>query len=272
MKRAVLLLGTIAFFTSSTSATGMTDDETGPRWEFGVGVGGLSIPHYRGSDQRHEYIAPLPYIRYNGERLKVDREGGRFYFIERDRFKLDLSATFSFPVDSDENTARQGMPDLDPVFEIGPRLQWSLYESDDTNFRVRAALPLRLGIATDLSHTETVGFFAAPYLQLRYYSGWETAFSAGPMWASEDYHDYYYQVDPQYATSTRPVYDARAGYSGFRFTLTTSRRFDNTWWLGIFMRYDNLSGAVFEDSPLVRRDDALMFGLAFAYIFKRSTR
>ena len=51
-----------------------------PSWELGLGVGGLSMPHYRGSDQRAEYVSPIPYIRYNGERFKVDREGGRFYF------------------------------------------------------------------------------------------------------------------------------------------------------------------------------------------------
>lgn len=270
MIRVVFCLGCCALLTWTGPALAMSDDEAGPRWEFGVGLGALSIPHYRGSDQRYEYLAPLPYVRYNGERLKVDREGGRFYFIERERFKLDLSASFSFPVDSDENRARQGMPDLDPVFEIGPRAQWSLYESDDTHFRVRAALPVRLAIASDLSHTHTVGYFAAPYLQVRYYSGWETALSVGPMWASEAYHDYYYQVEPQYATSERPAYNAHSGYSGFRLTLTSSTRFDKNWWLGVFMRYDTLSGATFADSPLVKRDDELMVGLALAWIFKTS--
>lgn len=253
------------------ASTVLAEDETGPRWEFGVGLGGLSVPQYRGSDQRHEYLAPLPYVRYNGERLKIDREGGRYDFYRREDFRVDLSASLSFPVDSDENRARQGMPDLDPVLEIGPRAQWSLYESADSHFRVRAALPVRLAIASDLSHTQTVGYLVAPYLQMRYYAGWETAMSIGPMWASEDYHDYYYQVDPRYATPERPVYDAQGGYSGFRYTLTSSRRFAKNWWVGFFMRYDSLAGTVFVDSPLVKRTDELMVGGGLAWIFKSSS-
>jgi len=38
-----------------------------PEWE--LGVGGLSVPHYRGSDQRAQYVAAIPYVRYNGKRL-----------------------------------------------------------------------------------------------------------------------------------------------------------------------------------------------------------
>lgn len=237
-----------------------------PQWEFGVGIGAVDIPHYRGSDQRDTYVAPLPYVRYRGERLKVDREGGRYFFINRDRVKLDISAAFMFPVDSDDNTARQGMPDLDPILEVGPRLQWYLFNSRDHRFRIRAGLPLR--VAVNIPEFRNEGWILSPYLQFRYFSGMETALSLGPMWASEKYHDYYYQVDAQHANSNRPEYDARAGYNGFRITLTNNQRINRHWWWGGFARYDSLSGAVFEDSPLVKRKDAYMFGLVFSYIFK----
>ena len=240
-----------------------------PKWEFGLGVGGVSVPHYRGSDQRKEYAAPVPYIRYSGERLKVDREGGRFFFYEGDVMKVDASASFSFPVDSDENRARQGMPDLDPILELGPRVQFYLYESDDRAFRVRAALPVRMAIATDLSNAANAGWVFSPYLQLRYSSSWNASLSVGPIWATEKYHDYFYQVDPEFATATRPAYDASGGYSGSRITLTSSKRFNNIW-VGFFARYDSLNGAVFENSPLVKRNDSLMVGVAISYIFMRS--
>jgi len=247
-------------------------EEPPPKWEFGVGLGGLSIPHYRGSDQTSEYVAPLPYVRYNGERLKVDREGARFYFLQNGRFKLDASASFNFPVDSSDNRARQNMPDLDPIIELGPRAQFDLYTSDDRNLRIRAAIPIRLAIAADLKGPDNAGWTASPYLQFRYYTGWETAFSFGPQWATEKYHDYYYQVDPAYATLERPAYDARSGYSGFRYTLTSSTRFNNDrMWFGVFLRYDTLSGATFEDSPLVKQKDALFAGIAIAWIFKASS-
>lgn len=267
MSHFKLLLTTLITFSASI----VFAEEPPPKLELGIGIGGLSIPHYRGSDQTQEYIAPIPYVRYNGDRLKVDREGARFYFLKNGNFKLDLSAGFNFPVDSDDNRARQGMPDLDPVIELGPRAQFDLYTSKDRDLRIRAALPVRLAIVVDSFSPDNTGWIFSPYLQIRYYSGWETALSVGPVWATEKYHDYFYQVDPTYATAGRPEYDARAGYSGFRYTLTTSKRINKRLWFGAFARYDSLSGAVFEDSPLVKQSDALFVGIGIAYIFKSSS-
>ena len=41
-----------------------------PLWELGLGVGALRVPHYRGSDQDHGWVLPVPYFVYNGEVLK----------------------------------------------------------------------------------------------------------------------------------------------------------------------------------------------------------
>ncbi len=240
-----------------------------PQWEFGMGVGGLSIPHYRGSDQRKNYLAPIPYLRYNGKRLKVDREGGRFFFYDSAVTKLDVSAAFSFPVDSKDNEAREGMPDLQPVLEVGPRVQFYLYESEDRATRFRIGLPLRMAIATNIKKTNNIGWVFSPYIQLRYYRYWESAVSIGPLWATESYHDYFYQIDPQYATPDRPVYDARGGYSGSRITVSATKRFDKIWF-GMFARYDNLAGAVFRDSALVKQDDSFMVGFALSWVFAKS--
>jgi hypothetical protein len=48
-----------------------------PLWEAGVGVGVLRLPHYRGSDQSHTWVLPVPYFVYRGEFLRADREGAR---------------------------------------------------------------------------------------------------------------------------------------------------------------------------------------------------
>ena len=263
--RTSLLFCLFFIFSNVSFAEQPQKDESSPKWEFGVGLGALSLPHYRGADQRDEYFAPVPYVRFRGKRLKVDREGGRYFFLDEDKWKLDLSAAFALPVDSDDNRTRQGMPDLDAILEIGPRLQYFLWHSDDYRLRFRVAAPLRL--AVNLSDIDNEGFFFAPYFQVRYYSKMETAFSVGPMWASEKYHDYYYQVDSQFATANRPVYDAKAGYSGFRFTLTNSHRLSKHYWWGGFIRYDRLDGVEFEDSPLVKQKDAFMLGFALSYIF-----
>lgn len=257
-------------FTATVSF--LAAEELPPKWEYGVGIADLSLSHYRGSDQTKEYVTPTPYVSYSGKRLKVDREGARFYFIKKDNFRLDVSTSINFPVDSKDNRARHDMPDLDPILEFGPRAQFDLYTSEDRNLRVRAAFPVRMAIATDLKNVDNEGWIFSPYLQVRYYSGWETSFSVGPSWSTELYHDYYYQVDPVYATIDRPAYDAQAGYSGFRYTLITSTRFYNKrLWFGALVRYDTISGAVFEDSPLVKQSDAVFVGIVLAWIFKASS-
>lgn len=76
---------------------------------------------------------------------------------------------------------------------------------------------------------------------------------------------------PLEATPSRPVYDAAGGYAGTQVMLTLTKRFPRTW-LGAFVRYDTLAGAAIEDSPLVRRTDAVSAGLALTWIFKESKR
>ena len=36
--------------------------EPKPLWELGIGAAGLHLPHYRGSDQSHNVLLPVPYV------------------------------------------------------------------------------------------------------------------------------------------------------------------------------------------------------------------
>lgn len=246
-----------------------------PRWELGAGIAGLHLPDYRGSDQSRDYLVPYPYLVYRGERLNVSEEGIRGLLFESDRVALDLSLAASIPVNSEDNNARQGMPDLDPAFEIGPNMKVRFAENARRHSHWELNLPLRAAYATDFSHGETIGWIFNPHLdyvrhfpmkagRLRLVVSW------GPIWASEEYHDYYYQVDSAYATALRPAYDAESGYSGNRWLITIGKRLNSRMVLGGFFRYDDLSGAAFEDSPLVKRKESLMAGLALTWIFARS--
>jgi len=76
---------------------------------------------------------------------------------------------------------------------------------------------------------------------------------------------------PAYATEQRPVYDAPGGYAGTEFTVALSRRFP-TFWVGCFVRYQTLSGAVFLNSPLIRSDFALSAGVGIAWVIRQSER
>jgi outer membrane protein len=100
--------------------------------------------------------------------------------------------------------------------------------------------------------------------------GWNLGLLAGPLFGSQRQNAYYYSVAPQYATPARPAYEAPSGYAGMQYTMGMSKRFPN-FWLGAFLRYGNLSGARFEDSPLVVQKDSLAAGVALSWIFGESS-
>jgi outer membrane scaffolding protein for murein synthesis (MipA/OmpV family) len=244
-----------------------------PLWEVGIGLFPSTFPAYRGSKDQQYYLLPFPYLVYRGDYLRVDREGLRARLFDTDRVQINISVNASAPARSDDSKAREGMPDLDPTVEIGPSLNIQLAELTDKH-SLKMRLPIRSVIATDLGGTEQAGWIFNPHLKLEsedVFGGWDAGLSLGPLYGSGKYHAYYYAVDPQYATVTRPAYSASGGYSGTLALASLSRRF-NRIWMGGFIRYDNLSGAQFEDSPLLETDHSLMAGIAIAWIFRQSSR
>jgi outer membrane scaffolding protein for murein synthesis (MipA/OmpV family) len=261
-----VLMGIIAALPMPAAA------ELRPQWELGAGAVGMRLPDYRGSDESRSYVYPLPYLIYRGEVLRVDREGARAKFFQYGRAELDFSLHATPPVHSEDNRARQGMPDLDPTIELGPLISVSLVRDRVRERRLDLRVPLRAVIATDLSHVHGAGFVLYPHLSSSWrLGGWHAGLQAGPLYATQRYHRYFYGVDPQFATPARPAYAASAGYSGALALASLSRRFGRLW-VGGFLRYDALDGAVFADSPLVKRDHGVMAGLAFAWVFAESAR
>ena len=61
-----------------------------PLWELGLGLGGLSLPHYRGSDQTHHEVLPVPYAVYRGQIFRATREGARAVLLDSQRVDVDL--------------------------------------------------------------------------------------------------------------------------------------------------------------------------------------
>jgi outer membrane protein len=245
-----------------------------PLWEAGAGVAVLDFPDYRGSDQRHTLVLPIPYLVYRGDFLKADRESIRGQLYKNDRLDLHLSVNGSIPVDSGDNSARRGMPDLDPTLEIGPNLTVTLLRSDTTHLNLR--FPVRAVIATDLYHVRDVGWVFQPQINVDFYDripgpGWNLGFAAGPLFGNRRYHNYFYGVAPQFATPERPAYEAPSGYAGMQWIAALTKRFPS-YWVGGFVRADTLSGAVFEASPLVRQKDAFCAGIAASWVFSRSSK
>lgn len=243
-----------------------------PLWELGLGVAGLSLPDYIGSDQSSFYALPLPYIVYRGTFLKADRDGARALLFDSQRVKVDVSVAASTPTRSSNNDARAGMPNLKGTFELGPNLNVTLAGSPKQRWKLDLRFPVRGAVSVERS-PKFVGTTFSPNLNLDVGGlggGWNLGMLTGPVFADRKFHRYYYGVDSAYATANRPTYQARGGYAGWRAVAATSRRFGNMW-VGGFVRYDSLRGAAFDDSPLVRRNSAVTFGFGISWILATSS-
>jgi MipA family protein len=265
MKRWLIPLLAVLWLPGAPAA-----ERTLPLWEVGLGLSGLSFPAYRGSDQQFGYVLPLPFLIYRGEQLRVDREGLRGRLFDSERVFLDLSLSGAVPARSRDVDARAGMPDLDPLFELGPALTVNLLEDPDDRWQWRLRIPVRQAFAVDSRGVEPVGWRFDPHLNFRTdRAGWNLGLSASVLFANRRYHAYYYEVAPRYARPDHPAYRASAGYGGIALLTTANRRFDH-FWVGAFLRYDDLGGAVFRDSPLVRTRSSWMGGVGVVWVFAQS--
>ena len=239
-----------------------------PTLELGIGVAGISVPDYRGSSEQRSYLLPLPFVIYRGEKLRADRDGVRGLLFEDRRLELNVSIGGYIPVDSEDNPQREGMPDLDSTIEIGPSLNWHLSALGPRGPRIR--IPLRAVVSVGRDGTSHVGWRLHPVYELPFrerFAGFNVKMQVGPQFADSSYHDYYYSVADSEVRPGRPSFASSSGYSGFSLQFSAMRRMSSRWWLGALVRYDDLRGAIFEDSPLVVEDRALLFGIGLVRIF-----
>lgn len=245
-----------------------------PLWEVGAGAAVLNLPDYRGSDERSARVLPIPYLIYRGEIFQADRHGIRTTLFDNERVVANISLHGSLPVASSDNAARRGMPDLKPVAEVGPTVDFSLWRSANRQVELALRAPLRAAITIE-SSPRHIGWLFTPNLHLKTQniaglSGWNFGMHAGPQFSSSRYNAYLYGVRPSEATPSRPAYRAVSGYAGSQFSLVASKRYQR-FWVGTFLRYDTLANASFADSPLVRQHSAVSAGIAVSWVFRESS-
>jgi MipA family protein len=262
-----------ALLTVVAFATGALHADEKPLWELGLGAGLLVFNDYRGANTTHAYPLPLPYFVYRGDFLKSDREGVRGKLLNQDRIELNLSVNATTPVRND--SARSGMPDLRSTIELGPQLNVHLWRSSDELVKLDLRVPVRAAFTVEAS-PHFVGTFLAPNVSLdiaefRGEDGWKLGLLAGPLFADRRYDSYFYTVAAQYATASRPAYDAPAGYAGAQLLAALTRRYPK-YWVGAYVRHDTLAGASFEGSPLVKRTSYWSTGVGVAWMIGQSSR
>ena len=269
-----IVSGVQQVFAASEEAEPLNDVK--PLWEFGAGGFAGWIPDYPAAGQNTVRALAVPYVVYRGDILRVGGEenrgavSGRFF--HDDKFEFDISLSAAFPVDSGSNNARRDMPDLDFLFGIGPQLIFKLINEPDQrlNFKLQA----RAVYSTDFSSIDGRGYVFNPKLNYTREHltdlNLKVSTSVGPIFATEKLMDYFYTVDPEFVTPSRPAYDADAGYLGTNLSLGVSKRFNSRFRLILGTRLGIHNGATNDDSPLFK--DKLNVGVftAFAWSFAQS--
>jgi outer membrane scaffolding protein for murein synthesis (MipA/OmpV family) len=250
--------------------------EEKPLWELGIGAGILYMPDYRGSDEGRLYVLPYPYVVYRGGILKIDEQRISGQIFKTDRVLLNFSGFGAVPVKSSNNSARAGMPDLDPTFELGPALRINIMESKADSYKLSLSVPVRAFFSTDFSSVRREGWVFSPRVNFEKNdvipeTGLNVGISAGPMFSDSSYNAYFYTVEPAYATATRREYSAGGGYGGSTITVGLSKSYKQ-FIFNAFVSADFLHGAVFEDSPLVKTKVSVMSGFNVSWIFLKSAK
>ena len=250
-----------------------TPDPDLPLWEVGLFGGAASTPAYPGSEDRSTRALMLPMVIYRGKVLRADRSGVGARLINTERVELDLGFALSLPARSDDVAVRAGMPDLRSLLEFGPRLKVLLAEPTATS-RVRLELPLRVPIELK-SGFRRQGLVFEPRVVFEAGHGtgkWQADANVGAVFGNARLHRYFYEVEPRYATATRPAYQASGGLLMTRLGLSLSRRVSPDWRVFGFTRYDNYSHASNRDSPLFLRNSGLSVGAGFTWTIHRSAQ
>ena len=244
-----------------------------PLWELGAGLATINSPDYRGSDVNTTRIFPIPYFIYRGSFLKADRDGLRSTLFDSDKAEVSFSLNATLPIGRD-NATRRSEAERKATVAFGPSVNVDLWNSQDKKTALVFRAPVRTGFTLE-AKPKTIGWTFSPGLDLHLRdvagaAGWNFGLFSGVIFSDRKYNARFYSISPQEATASLPQYAAAGGYSGAQATMSLSKRFRN-YWVGSFVRYDTVAGAVFEDSPLVRKRGGASAGLAFSWVFSQSS-
>jgi outer membrane protein len=251
--------------------------ELSPLWELGIGGGATYTPDYPGSDQNHLWAIPFPFGVYRGEILHSDRRGGtRARIVKSARFEVNFSAGGGLPSSSSRNDARTGMPDLEFLGEVGPRLMIDLVSYPDVSL-LRLGLPVRAAFSTDGRRYTDRGLVFAPELlyDIPHVFGTNVnAFTLLTMnFTDRRFADYFYRVNPEDATPDRRAYEGKGGYlqSDVSFGVVVPLKSSGLKVMA-FGSVDSLHGSANRDSPLFRAPLAYSASMVIIWVFAKSDK
>jgi len=243
-----------------------------PLFEVGVLAAGGSFPDYPASSQSHFHALPLPYIIYRGRNLQLSENAARGILYATPAVSFDVSASAAFR-SSHDDAARQGMPGLDYMGQVGPRLN-VLLARDARYAKIDFELPVRAVVSTDFSSFAFRGFLMAPevaYTHANFMnSGGRLKIGIGPQFATSRLMQYFYSVQPQYVAPGRPQFNASGGYLGSRLDITYRIPLNQRMNLIALFAPELYKGATNSGSPLFKKEYGISAAVALTFSFYRS--
>ncbi len=235
-----------------------SEDTSLPLWEVRAGAFGIYAPDYPASGNYSLNGLAFPNIQYRGDFLRLGgAAAARIVPVDSPRYEVGISLDASFGANSTDNPLREGMPDLGYLFEVGPEviIRGPRYETGRLSGKIDFALQARAVFSLDPD--EGVGYEGVVIEPVARYEltgllgeGSRIRASIGPIFATEDLHDYFYDVAPRFARAGRPAFDAEGGYLGTEanigLSLPVTDRFRMFGGVGI----GYYGGAANTDSPL----------------------
>jgi len=243
-------------------------------WEFGFGGAVGEVANYPASSERNLIAIAAPYFVYRGDIFRVGGGNGvRAVVVEEKNYEFDLSFGGAFSADSEDNTAREGMPELDFLFEVGPQAVFKLKDfqfEGGGNGRLNARLQARAAFSTDFSRIDKRGFVFNPVLTYqqrgRFFEGTALSASIGAVFATEKLHDYFYQVDDAFANELRDSFDAKGGYLGTELGVSFSFPLAENIRAFVGGGAQIHTGSANEDSPLY--EDDITYSVAVGFVWR----
>lgn len=273
-----LLVSLFAPFAAHSQSEDFSMDSK-PVWELGIVGGYFSSFDYPGSKDPNTAQIIAPFFIYRSEIFRFGDGGFGAVAIEEPRVKLDVSIGGALKANSEPGSVREGLPVLDLLFELGPRLQIKLFEKQwDTESRSRLDWDskIRAVVSTDFKGAQAQGFVFSTGLAYRQraIAGDKIDFivNADITFGDERYNDNFYTVSPEFVTPQRESYKAKAGYVEsrvfFGLAIRPSRSFSTFIGLGLF----NYANSANESSPLFETNTSTQYVLGFAWTPLKSER
>ncbi|MEM7256990.1 MAG: MipA/OmpV family protein [Pseudomonadota bacterium] len=250
-----------------------------PRWEFGLAAAALKVPAYPSSASSSERQFLVPWFVYRGDKVRLQDGGAKLIALENERVTIDISIAGSLNANSEDAPLRAGMPNLDYLLELGPKLDVRLFDKSLDNGQRQLlswSTALRAAVSTDFKSARGRGAVLGSQLRYRHRGlandrvSWSASLTS--TWAAESLLDYIYQVDDAFVTADRPAYDARAGYVGTRLSFGLFSEINDRWsvYLGLSSSIHN--SAANRDSPLFERDNTVSVFGGVSWEIKRSSQ